>query len=183
MNYCIQLLKQNYINKCKELIILYMVILISYALTVFSLIFLIITLVLGYINPTKHVPYAFSTIILYSFTQTFIMFYFIGSGKKIKEMIIEYKLNKGSYEKVLLMKRILFPHITYNILFIGAAFILGGAVHTLNISKWWHSITFFIGILHYLKQMIIQHDCFLEDRIILEDLWLEIDSNKNISKD
>ena len=36
----------------------------------------------------NHIAFAFISTILYMFTQTLIMFYFIGAGKKIKETII-----------------------------------------------------------------------------------------------
>ena len=42
----------------------------------------------------NHIAFAFISTILYMFTQTLIMFYFIGAVKKIKETIISYKLDK-----------------------------------------------------------------------------------------
>jgi len=168
-----------------------MIILISYILTAISLLSMLFIVGYGFyhdlshINENgyniyldKHISYAFSSIILYSFSQTIIMFYFIGSGKKIKETIIKYNLEKNIYKKVLSIKKVLFPHITINIFLIGTAFIIGGAVHTMNINPLWHSALFILGILHYIRQIFIQHYCFIDDRLILENLWKTIEKQK-----
>ena len=97
------------------------------------------------------------------FTQTLIMFYFIGSGKKIKETIIENNLKKETYKEVIQLKRRLFTPLTLNMLFVGIAFILGGAVHTGAINKLWHTGFFILSIIHYLKVIIIQHNSFIEN--------------------
>ena len=73
----------------------------------------------------NYISFSFVSTILYMFTQTLIMFYLIGAGKKVKELIIEYKLDTGIYDEVIKIKRELFPGLTLNILFIGTAFVLG----------------------------------------------------------
>ena len=114
-----------------------------------------------------HISFAFISTILYMFTQTLIMFYFIGAGKKIKETIISYKLDKSIYQEVITIKREMFSPLTINLLFVGTAFILGGGVHTGAISKYWHTGLFFISILHYLKVIMIQHKSFIKNSHIL----------------
>tara|TARA_Y100000758_G_C15996934_1_gene402633 strand:- start:141 stop:590 length:450 start_codon:yes stop_codon:yes gene_type:complete len=115
----------------------------------------------------NHIAFAFISTILYMFTQTLIMFYFIGSGKKIKETIINYKLDKSTYQEVIDIKMKLFPPLTLNMLFVGTAFVLGGGVHTGAINKYWHTGLFFISIIHYLKVIIIQHQSFIKNSHIL----------------
>ena len=62
---------------------------ISYILMILSFTFLLLNGLQGFfgfsIYKAAHIPFAFFSTIFYMFTQTLIMFYFIGAGKKIKE--------------------------------------------------------------------------------------------------
>ena len=129
----------------------------------------------------NHIAFAFVSTILYMFTQTLIMFYFIGAGKKIKETIISYNLDKKNYQEVIDIKMKLFPPLTLNMLFVGTAFVLGGGVHTGAISTIWHSGLFFLSLLHYLKVIIIQHKSFVKNSYILSIVGKEVGEkiNKN----
>lgn len=131
----------------------------------------------------NYISFSFVSTILYMFTQTLIMFYFIGAGKKIKETIINFSLNKEIYQKVIDIKKDLFPALTLNILFIGTAFVLGGGVQTKVISKYWHHSVFFLSLLHYLKVIFMQHKSLIENAAILSQLGLELDTISSKEKD
>ena len=120
-----------------------------------------------------HIEFAFVSTILYMFTQTLIMFYFIGAGKKIKETIINYNLNKATYKEVIALKRVLFTPLTLNMLFVGTTFILGGAVHTGAVNKYWHSSLYFLSIIHYFNLLRIQHRSFIKNSEILSTVGKE----------
>ena len=115
------------------------------------------------------------------FTQTLIMFYFIGAGKKVKETIIKHDLNKKNYQDVIEIKRKMFPPLTLNMLFVGTAFILGGGVHTGAINKYWHTGLFFISLLHYLKVILIQHQAFIKNSYILSEVGKDLENKFNKS--
>ena len=127
----------------------------------------------------NHIAFAFISTILYMFTQTLIMFYFIGAGKKVKETIINHNLNKEIYQEVIELKKILFPPLTLNMLFIGTAFVLGGGVHTGAVNKYWHTGLFFISIIHYLKVIIIQHQSFVKNSHILSLVGKDLENSMN----
>ena len=127
----------------------------------------------------NHIAFAFVSTILYMFTQTLIMFYFIGAGKKVKETIINYDLNKDIYKKVIELKKILFPPLTLNMLFVGTAFILGGGVHTGVVNKYWHTTLFFISLIHYIKVIIIQHNAFISNSNILSIVGKDLENKLN----
>ena len=124
----------------------------------------------------NYISFSFVSTILYMFTQTLIMFYFIGAGKKIKETIINYNLDKKIYQKVIDIKNVLFPSLTLNILLIGTAFVLGGGVQTKVISKYWHHSIFFISLLHYAKVISTQHKALIQNANILSSLGKELDA-------
>ena len=130
----------------------------------------------------NNISFAFISTILYMFTQTLIMFYFIGAGKKIKETIINYKLDKSIYQEVITIKRELFSPLTMNMLFVGTAFILGGGVHTGAVNKYWHTGLFFISILHYLKVIMIQHRSFIKNSHILSLVGESLENSINKEK-
>ena len=159
---------------------------ICYILMLLSFVAILINGMQGFfqfnILNANHIAFAFISTILYMFTQTLIMFYFIGAGKKIKETIINYDLDKDNYQDVIKIKKILFPPLTLNMLFVGTAFILGGGVHTGAVNKYWHTVLFFISLLHYLKVLIIQHKSFIKNSQILSIVGMDLENKLNNKK-
>ena len=123
---------------------------LSYFLMVTSFISLVIWGVIEYLSVNflsmNHIQFSLITSILYMFTQTLIMFYFIAAGKNIKKFIINNKLDINNYKKVLSMKMKLFPHIMVNMVILGTVFIIGGAIFSNIISEWQYAVLFFICI-------------------------------------
>lgn len=126
----------------------------------------------------NYISFSFISTILYMFTQSAIMFYFIGAGKKIKEIILENNLDKKIYQEVLDIKSDLFPPLTMNILIVGTAFVLGGGVQTKVLSKYWHYFIFYIGLLHYIKVIVLQHRSLVKNSKILSEIGLQLDKLK-----
>ena len=144
------------------------VMVLSYILMGVSFISIIIAAISGYfqlhISGANHILIALYSSIIYMFTETLIMFYFIVMGIKIKEIIKNNNLDIIKYYKPILdMKMKLFPHIIINMIIIGVTFIIGGAVHNNIISPFSHSLAFFIGIAHYFWLIILQHRCFIKN--------------------
>ena len=81
---------------------------LSYFLMVTSFISLVIWGAIEYLSVNflsmNHIQFSLIASILYMFTQTLIMFYFIAAGKNIKKFIISNKLDINNYKKVLSMK-------------------------------------------------------------------------------
>jgi len=151
---------------------------ISYILMILSFTFLLLNGLQGFfgfnIYKANHIAFAFFSTILYMFTQTLVMFYFIGAGKKIKETILENNLDRVTYQEVIDLKKKLFSPLTLNMLFVAISFILGGGVHTGAVSKFWHSGFFVLSIVHYLKVIIIQHNSFIANNKTLLKIGEEL---------
>ena len=160
---------------------------ICYILMILSFVAILVNGLQGFLQfnilNANHIAFAFISTILYMFTQTLIMFYFIGAGKKVKETIINYDLNKENYQSVIDIKRVLFPPLTLNMLFVGTAFILGGGVHTGAVGKYWHTALFFISLIHYIKVLIIQHKSFIENSKILSTVGLDLENKLSNKKE
>ena len=123
-----------------------------------------------YIFKAGHSQFALFTAIFYMFTETLVMFYFIGAGTAIKKTIASLGLKTDGYEKVKKTKMVLFPHLTLNIVLIGTVFILGGAVQTGSVSGWIHGLLFDIAFLHFLYTTMVQHRGFKENVEIISEL-------------
>ena len=147
---------------------------VSYLCTAISIILLALTGLQGYFQfylmQANHPQFALFTAIFYMFTETLIMFYFIGSGTAIKKSIKMGGSKPSLYEKVKKTKMILFPHLTMNMLFIGTVFILGGAVQTGSISGWMHGLLFDLAFIHFLYVIVIQHRGFKENVEIIGEI-------------
>ena len=145
--------------------------LVCYILMIISFVAIVLNGLQGFLKfniyNAGHIEFAFVSTILYMFTQTLIMFYFIGAGKKVKETIIGYNLDREIYKEVIGLKRVLFTPLTLNMLFVGTTFILGGGVHTGAVNKYWHSGLYFLSILHYFNLLRIKHRSFIKNSEIL----------------
>ena len=148
------------------------VMILSYILMGFSFVSIAITACSGFfdfsISNANHILIALFSSIIYMFTETLILFYFIITGIKIKEIIKANNLDITKYYKPIVNIKIkLFPHIIINMIMIGTTFIIGGAVHNNMISVNIHSFGFMIGIIHYLWLIIFQHRCFIRNTEVL----------------
>lgn len=145
-----------------------------YLLSVASLFLLVLTGIQGYFDlmpaGISHPTLAIMTILVYSFTQTLVMFFFVGTGVSIKEYVQEHEESTEYHRRSIEVKRKLYPPTMLNILLVGVAFILGGAVHTNHVPGWVHGTSFWLAFLHYVKTLYVQHGCFKENTQIVLDM-------------
>ena len=88
----------------------------------------------------KHVGYAIPTVLLSLFSQSMVIFYFIGTGKLVKEEIASYpeaerRAVQGALRR---FKARTSPPATFALLSAIAVFVLGGAAHTSALPTWTH---------------------------------------------
>lgn len=105
-------------------------------LTLLSMLLFPVLLLLGLavhyrmITVPTHVNWAIPITLLAIFSHAIIMFYFIGTGSRIKEVVKEFRLNVDLYRRTLVFKARIFPLSTLTMTLIMAAYILGGGAHT-----------------------------------------------------
>lgn len=109
-----------------------------------------------------HITFSIFVIIVYVFTETLILFFFITLSKKIKEIMSKNSINDVEAKKFHNLRSKLFKYTSLNLLIIGSNFILGAGVHTLVIPLFIHTILFYLGLVHYFLLVKIQHLCFKE---------------------
>jgi|TARA_B100000530_G_scaffold330098_2_gene273010 hypothetical protein len=144
------------------------VMVLSYILMGISFVSIIIAALSAYLSidiyGASHILIALYSSIIYMFTETLIMFYFIITGVKIKEFIKVHSLDiVDHYKPVIDMKIKLFPNIMINMIIIGATFILHGAVDNNIISSFLHLVIYILGIAHFTWLIFLQHRCFIKN--------------------
>ena len=117
----------------------------------------------------NHPTFALLTMIIYLFTETLVMFFFVGTGVSIKEYVLERKLSTDFQKRSFKVKMRVYPPLLLNILLFMILFISGGAVDTHRIPNGIHGMLFLIVLIHFLYVIYVQHLCFKENtQIVLE---------------
>lgn len=147
---------------------------ICYALMLVNLINITLTGASGYWNfdvlGASHTRFSLFMILIFTITETVVMYFFISTGKAIKSAI-ESGLGKEelwSRERKLKMK--LFPQLMLTILFIGGWFVHIGAVENQISPIWIHHILFFLAYLHHIWSLKIKNNSFKEQLSIISEL-------------
>ena len=84
----------------------------------------------GWMSIPSHVSWSIPITLLSIFTHAIIMFYFIGTGSRIKEVVKEFKLDTALYRRTLEFKARVFPMSMLTMGLVMAAYIIGGGAHT-----------------------------------------------------
>ena len=116
-----------------------------------------------------HLTFMVLTSIIYLFTETLVIFFFVGTGVSVKEYTHEHKLDPAYHKRSLAIKFQVYPPLLLNILLMIIVFVLVGAVDTYRIPSVVYQALFLVALLHFIKVKMIQHQCFRDNtRIILD---------------
>src|SRR3954471_15685956 len=78
----------------------------------------------------QHVLFGFFTTFLVTLTQSMTMFYFIGTGKQVKDLVANLPTGAQFVQRTKVFKAKVFPPSLWAMLFTMATMIIGGGVHT-----------------------------------------------------
>jgi hypothetical protein len=111
----------------------------------FGLVTQAVTIYYGYRVPrpgafVRHFSFALASTFLLSFAHSMTMFFFIGTGKHIKELVKEHGLGQEIIHETILFKNKLFPVMMIAISLVLAQFILGGGTDTRVVPAWIHHV-------------------------------------------
>jgi len=101
--------------------------------------------------------------LVYLFTETLVIFFYVGTGVSIKEYVQEHRLDQTFHRESIQIKRKLYPPLLTNMLLMIILFVLVGAVDNRMLPAWIYSIYYSACLLHYGKIKLIQHACFREN--------------------
>jgi hypothetical protein len=99
-----------------------------------SIVCFIVTLLMGFMVVktalAQHVLFGLFTTFLVTLTQSMTMFYFIGTGKQVKDLVANLPSGPQFVQRTKLFKMKVFPPSLWAMLFTMATMIIGGGVHT-----------------------------------------------------
>jgi len=144
-----------------------------YMMSLITFIALVIGFFQSFLNfpifQAHHVTFMILTSILYLFTETLVIFFFVGTGVSVRDFSKENNLDPQYHKRSIAIKRRVYPPLLLNIFIMIIVFILVGAVDTFRLPSWIYQSVFIFGIVHYIKAKVIQNYCFRDNtQIILE---------------
>src|SRR5213083_2976577 len=99
-----------------------------------SIVCFIVTLLMGFMvvktTLSQHVLFGLFTTFLVTLTQSMTMFYFIGTGKQVKDLVAGLPAGAQLVQRTKTFKAEVFPPSLWAMLFTMATMIIGGGVHT-----------------------------------------------------
>lgn len=110
------------------------------------------------------------TSIIYLFTETLVMFFFVGTGVSVKEYMLEHRIHGNFHQRMIALKRYVYPPQLLNILILMTAFILYGAADTGKISIWIYRGLLIAGIAHFIYAKMLQHKAFKDNTFIILEM-------------
>lgn len=144
--------------------------LISTLLTIAGL---VVTVIMGFqATPVKvadHILVALVTVVIGLFSQSMTMFFFIGTGKELKEK------SEGDAEvlqRTRAFKSRVFPAAMWAMAAIMVTFIMGGGVATRKTPLWLHDALAALSIFMYARAYVIQIRAMTENASLMER-WLK----------
>ena len=112
---------------------------------------------------TRHVVYAIPTVLLSLFSQSMVIFFFIGTGRLIKDEVAAFP--EGERRKVLAalrgFKRTTSPPATFAIFSAIAVFVLGGAAHTRALPSAVHLAASLVAVATHLWALLAEWQAFI----------------------
>ena len=119
----------------------------------------------------KHVVYAIPTVLFSLFSQSMVLFYFIGTGRLVKDEIAGFPAPQREVvlETLRGFKRRTSPPATFALLSAIAVFVVGGAVHTRALPSWTHLSASVAAVGTHLWALGAEWTAFLENGRLMAD--------------
>ena len=145
-----------------------------YLLMLANLINLILVGASGYwhfdILGASHTRFALFMILIFTITETVVMYFFISTGKAIKSAIESGLGKEELWKRERKLKMELFPQLMLTILLVGGWFIHIGAVENQMSPQWVHDLIFALAFLHHLWSLKVKNNSFKEQLFIIAEL-------------
>jgi hypothetical protein len=120
---------------------------------------------------TKHVAYAIPTVLLSLFSQSMVIFFFIGTGRLVKDEAAP--LPQADRQAILSalrsFKRRTSPPATFALLSAIGVFVLGGAVHTRALPSWVHLAASLLAVGTHFWALTSEWTAFLDNGRLMAD--------------
>ena len=120
---------------------------------------------------TRHVGVAIPTVLLSLFSQSMVIFYFIGTGRLVKDEVAGYaEDDRRTVLRALSgFKRRTSPPATFALFSAIGVFVLGGAAHTRFVAPWVHLAASAAAVLLHTWAFLAEWRVFGENTVLMND--------------
>ena len=116
----------------------------------------------------SHAQFSLLAILVFVLTETVVMYFFIATGKSIKNILIENNNSESEklWEKIKSIKSIIFPQIMLTVTIVGTLYVFyfGYVASNSNVENikyaWISAPLFFVSYLHHMWTLKIKNDSF-----------------------
>jgi hypothetical protein len=123
-----------------------------------------------------HVLFGLFATFLVTLAQSMTMFYFIGTGKHVKDLVISHSITEGFVQRTKVFKARVFPPALWAMVFTMATMILGGGVHTKLIPSWVHLILAAIALFFNIQAFFREAKYMIEHNVLMQELEKRLQS-------
>ena len=130
---------------------------------------LVATTIAGYVarpgHVAQHIMFALATVVIGLFSQSMTMFFFIGTGKEIKDAADQ---DAEVVRRTKAFKAKVFPAATYAMLVLMVTFIMGGGVASGKTPRWVHLGLSVASLVMYARAYWFQLQAMTENASLME---------------
>lgn len=118
-----------------------------------------------------HVGWAIPTVLFSLFSQSMVIFYFIGTGRLVKDEIAAWPEERRRPVLAALrrFKARTSPPATFSLLTAIGVFVAGGAVHTRFLPPWTHLATSILAVVCHVWALVAEWKVFAENHRLMAD--------------
>lgn len=140
-----------------------------------SIICFLITVFMGFsmagrTGLAQHFLFGFFTTFLVTLAHSMTMFFFIGTGKHVKDLVLNHPAGKDFIQRTKKFKAKVFPPALWAMLFTMATMILGGGVDTRMIPTWIHTVLAAAALYFNVVAVWREAKYMIEHNMLMEEL-------------
>jgi hypothetical protein len=133
---------------------------------------LIATMVAGFIaapgHNAQHIIFSLATVVIGLFSQSMTMFFFIGTGKQLKDNVKGTPDEGPVRQSIRALKSRVFPIATYATAVLMVTFIMGGGVSTGKTPRWLHNTLAFATLVMFARAYWMQINAMNDNAALME---------------
>ena len=136
---------------------------------------LVITVYMGFsmdgrVGFSDHFMFALFATFIVTLSHSMSMFYFIGTGKQVKDLLESHPQAGEFIRRTRVFKSETSPAATMAILFTMAAWIIGGGVDTRVVPTWIHTVLALLALISNLVAFVRVAKCMAQNNILLDEV-------------
>ena len=120
------------------------------------------------IHASQHILFALATVVIGLFSQSMTMFFFIGTGKQLKDSVKGTADEEPVRRSIRALKSRVFPIATYATAVLMVTFIMGGGVRRGQTPRWLHDMLAFASLVMFLRAYWMQINAMNDNAELME---------------